>query len=68
MKADDFLKEDLYWRPHQELPYYYCYFNGTPILLRMNNSPDEPPYTFTYLLNVIHLDDLPKNWKIEHPK
>jgi hypothetical protein len=66
MIANDFLSVHLNWKPNKDTRFYYCYFNDVLLLLRMNNFPDEPLYTFIYLLDIIDIEDLPSNWEIEH--
>jgi hypothetical protein len=72
MKEEDILKEPLVWKPHpSNKKYHQTYINGEHALLRLNNFPDDPIYTFIYYKDIdnfliFHLDESPKSWKIEY--
>ena len=60
-----YYEDKIVWKNHQSnRRYYYTYYNDQLLLLRMNNFPDEPLYTFICELIIEDFDDLPKTWTL----
>ena len=65
MKASDFLKQTLVWKPHPVKPYYFTHHNRTALLLRKNDGAGKAMYTLSHQLELVQLDHLPKKWTID---
>lgn len=60
---DILFKKDILWLKHDSnVRFYYAYLNGELLLLRINDFPDEPLYTFINGLLIKDFDDLPNKW------
>lgn len=68
MKANDYLKQHLVWKPHPVKPYYFTHFKNDTLLLRKNEGNSKAMYTLAHQLELIQLDHLPKNWTIDLPE
>ena len=68
MTAKELLKERLLWKAHPVNHYYFTHHHGTPLLLRKNEKPSEPPYTFSHHVELVNLKKLPKKWKFVEAK
>jgi hypothetical protein len=67
MKASDYVKQHLVWKPHPVKPYYFTHHNSTALLLRKNDGAGKAMYTLSHRLELVQLDHLPKRWKIDQP-
>lgn len=68
MKRKDYLSEKIRWKEssNPEFPLRATH-DGDELRLRLNDFPAEPLYTlFAGNVEIMDLDDLPKNWTIKH--
>lgn len=66
MKLEELIKESIYFKsvPKSER-YFYTEINHVIILLRINNFPEEPLYTIIQGINILDIEEKPKNWFID---
>ena len=65
MKANDYVKQHLVWKPHPVKPYYFTHFKNDTLLLRKNEGNGKAQYTLAHHLELVQLDHFPKKWTIE---
>jgi hypothetical protein len=66
MKIKDLLKINVKWKCHPNVRgFFYYKYDEKIFLLRMNNFPDEVLYTVINGLEIIDIEDKPKNWELE---
>lgn len=65
MAIKDLLTKSIYWQKHSsEVKYFYAYSDNQPLLLRLNNFPDEPLLTVIAGLEIMNLEDTPEFWVV----
>jgi hypothetical protein len=67
VKASDFIKQPLVWKPHPVKPYYFTHFKTDALLLKRDDVSGKSFYTLSHRLELVKLDHLPKKWKIDQP-
>ena len=66
MKTNQLLSKKIFWKKHEtDKRYFYHYEGDKVILLRINNFPEEPLYTIINGLDILDMEDRPKEWKLE---
>lgn len=65
MGIEEYLEKSIYWQKHdKENRFFYALSDTQPILLRINDFPDEPLYTLICGLDILNLEEAPDNWVI----
>jgi hypothetical protein len=66
MDSKVLLKSRIVWKKHpQSNRYFYIENEGVIIFLRINNFPEEPFYTLINEMDIIDIEDKPKQWFLE---
>ncbi len=64
-KIEEIINSSIYWQKHSHNEkYFYAYNNKELLLLRLNDFPDEPLITLIKDLEIIDLEEVPKNWVV----
>lgn len=59
--------KSIFWQKHPSARrFFYAINDGKVLLLRLNNFPEEPLYTFISELEIIDFDDAPSLWVIDY--
>jgi len=66
METKKLLEKKIFWKKNStDKKYFYHYEDDKIILLRINNFPDEPLYTIINGLDILDIEDKPKEWMLE---
>lgn len=64
-KIQELINSSIYWQKHSHHErYFYAYSDTELLLLRLNGFPDEPLITLIKGIEIIDLDEVPKNWVV----
>lgn len=65
MDSNKLINSNITWISHQHKRFFYTKNNGSVILLRVNNFPEEPLLTLINGLEVFDIEDTPIGWIFE---
>lgn len=66
MNTNEILKAKIEWQPIENSSFFYCLIDNRIVYLRINNWPDEILFTLINELEILDLEESPKNWKINY--